>query len=85
MTVTQSKHEILWEPDTPREAVADAIASLRVDGLELDEFGMALMQRVANEEIDEEQAIAILLQQYRKWAATPTSTPAAASSATDLV
>jgi hypothetical protein len=66
MTVSQSKHEILWEPDTPREAMADAIASLRVDGLELDEFGMALMQRVANEEIDEEQAIAILLQQYRK-------------------
>jgi len=53
--------------------------------LSLDEFGTALMQRVANEEIDEEQAIAILLQQYRKWAATPTSTPAAASSATDLV
>ena len=66
MTVSQSKNEILWEPDTPREAVASAIASLRVDGLELDEFGLALMQRIADEEIDEEQAIAILLEKYRK-------------------
>ena len=66
MSVSQSQHEILWEPETPREAVASAIASLRVDGLELDEFGLALMQRIADEEIDEEQAIAILLEKYRK-------------------
>jgi hypothetical protein len=65
MTVSQ-EHEILWEPADPREAVADAVASLRVDGLELDEFGSALMQRVADEEIDEDEAIAVLLQQYRK-------------------
>ena len=65
MTVSQ-EHEILWEPATPREAVENAIASLRVDGLELDEFGLALMRRIANEEIDEEQAIAILLDQYRQ-------------------
>jgi hypothetical protein len=65
MTVSQ-EHDILWEPDEPREAVADAIASLRVDGLELDEFGLALMQRIADEEIDEDEAIAVLLQQYRK-------------------
>ena len=66
MTVSQSRNEILWEPLSPREAVAEAIASLRVDGLELDEFGLAVMQRVADEEIDEEQAIAIILDQYRK-------------------
>ena len=34
MTVSQSQHEILWEPEDPREAVANAIASLRVDGIE---------------------------------------------------
>ena len=39
MSVSQ-EHEILWEPASPREAVEDAIASLRVDGLELDEFGL---------------------------------------------
>jgi hypothetical protein len=66
MTVSQSRHEILWEPCTAREAVEEALASFRVDGLELDEFGMALMQRVANEEIDEEQAIAFALQHYRR-------------------
>ena len=66
MTVSQSQHEILWEPSTPREAVANAIASLRVDGLELDEFGAALMERVANEEIDEDEAVAVALQHYRK-------------------
>lgn len=66
MTVSQSRHEILWEPCTAREAVEETLASMRVDGLELDAFGMALMERVANEEIDEEQAIAILLEQYRK-------------------
>jgi Antitoxin VbhA len=65
MTVSQT-HGILWEPDGPREAVADAIASLRVDGLELDEFGAALMQRVADGEIAEDEAIAIALQHYRK-------------------
>jgi hypothetical protein len=65
MTVSQEQG-ILWEPADPREAVADAIASLRVDGLELDEVGLALMQRIADGEIDEDEAIAILLQQYRK-------------------
>jgi hypothetical protein len=32
MTVSQT-YEILWEPDEPAEAVAGAIALLRVDGL----------------------------------------------------
>ena len=64
MTVSQER-EILWEPLSPREAVADAIASLRVDGLELDEFGATLMQRVADEEIDEDQAVALALQHYK--------------------
>ena len=66
MTVSQSEQDVLWEPETPREAVAGAIASLRVDGLELDEFGAALMQRIADEEIDEDEAIALALQHYRK-------------------
>ena len=65
MMVSQG-HEILWEPEDPHEAVADTLASLRVDGLELDEFGLALMQRVADGEIDHDRAIAILLQHYRK-------------------
>jgi hypothetical protein len=65
MSISQS-HEILWEPDTPREAVEHAIASLRVDGLELDEFGTLLVQRVADEEIDEDEAIPIALAHYRK-------------------
>ena len=65
MTVSQ-ENEIQWEPLSPREAVEDTLASFRVDGLELDEFGLALMQRIADEEIDEDQAIAILLQHYRK-------------------
>jgi Antitoxin VbhA len=64
MTVSQA-HEILWEPDDPRDAVADAIASLRVDGLELDEFGAALMERVADGDVDDDEAIAIALQHYR--------------------
>ena len=46
--------------------MADTLASFRVDGLELDEFGLALMQRIADEEIDEDEAIAILLAHYRK-------------------
>ena len=66
MAVSQFEQDVLWEPDSPREAVAGAIASLRVDGLELDEFGMSVMQRVADGEIDEDEAIAIFLDQYRK-------------------
>ena len=63
MMVSQG-HEILWEPEDPHEAVADTLASLRVDGLELDEFGLALVQRGADGEIDHDRAIAIL--HYRK-------------------
>ena len=66
MTASQFEQDVLWEPDEPAEAVAGAIASLRVDGLELDEFGAAIMQRVADGEIDEDEAIAIFLAQYRK-------------------
>jgi hypothetical protein len=66
MTVSQFEQDLLWEPDEPAEAVAGAIGSLRVDGLELDEFGAAVMQRVAEGEIDEDEAIAIFLAQYRK-------------------
>jgi antitoxin VbhA-like protein len=66
MTVSQFEQDVLWEPLSPAEAVADAIASMRVDGLELDEFGLALMQRIADEEIDEDEAIAILLAHYGK-------------------
>ena len=66
MTVSQFEQDLLWEPDEPAEAVAGAIGSLRVDGLELDEFGAALMQRIADEEIDEDEAIALALQHYRK-------------------
>jgi hypothetical protein len=65
MTVPQYDQDILWEPESSRDAVADAIGSLRVDGLELDEFGLALMQRVADEEIDEDEAVALALQYYK--------------------
>jgi hypothetical protein len=60
------EQEILWEPDDPREAVADTLASLRVDGLEPSPFGMSVLQRVADGEIDEDEAVAILIRHYRK-------------------
>ena len=66
MAVSQFEHDVLWEPESQREAVADTLASFRVDGLELDEFGMSVMQRVADGEIDEDEAISIFLDQYRK-------------------
>ena len=65
MSVSQEP-EILWEPENARDAVANAIASLRVDGLELDEFGSSLMQRVADEEIDDDEAIALAVAHYRR-------------------
>ena len=66
MTVSQDKDkDILWEPLSPREAVADTLASLRVDGLEPDEFGMAIMRRIADGEIDHDQAIAEILARHR--------------------
>ena len=65
MTVSQSRHEILWEPQEPREAVDDTLASLRVDGLEPSPFAMAIMQRIADGEIDEDQAVAEILAHYR--------------------
>lgn len=65
MTVSQEP-EILWEPLEGHEALEDTLASLRVDGLELDEFGLSVMHRVADGEIDHDQAIAIFLDQYRR-------------------
>jgi hypothetical protein len=65
MTVSQSKHEILWEPEERRESVRDAIASLRVDGLEPSAFGAAVMQRVADGEIDTDEAVAEILAHHR--------------------
>jgi hypothetical protein len=65
MTVPQYDQDILWAPDDPREAVADTLASLRVDGLELDESGLAIMQRIADGEIDHDEAIAEILACYR--------------------
>jgi hypothetical protein len=65
MTVSQSKHEILWEPDDRQEALADSIASLRVDGLKVGPFGMAVMQRVADGEIDTDEAVAAILAHHR--------------------
>ena len=64
MTVSQ-ENEILWEPESPREAVADAVASLRVDGLEPSPFAVAVMQRVAGGEIDTDEAVAVLLAHHR--------------------
>jgi hypothetical protein len=66
MTVSQSQHEIRWEPLSAREAVEDTLGSFQVDGLELDEFGRSLMQRIADEEIDHDEAIALALQHYRR-------------------
>ena len=59
------EHPILWEPDDSHAAMAEAIASLRVDGLELDEFGLSLLQRIADGEIDTEEAVAIAIRHYK--------------------
>lgn len=65
MTVSQYEQDVLWEPESPREAVEGAIALLRVDGIELSPFGAAVMERVADGEIDEDEAIAELLAHHR--------------------
>ena len=65
MTVEQSRHEILWEPEAPREALDGALASLRVDGIEPTAFGAAVMERVADGEIDTDEAVAALLAHHR--------------------
>ena len=65
MAVGEPEHEIRREPGRPRDVAACAIPSLPADGDELDDFGAALMRRVADGEIDEEQAIALALEHYR--------------------
>ena len=64
MTVSQDEG-ILWEPLSRREAVAETLASLRVDGLELDEHGAAVLQRIADGEIDHDRAVAEIVAHYR--------------------
>lgn len=66
MTVPKYEQDILWDPQDPHEALADTLASLRVDGLELDDFGLSLMHRVADGEIDHDEAVAEILALYRK-------------------
>ena len=65
MTVSQSEHEILWEPEERAESVAEAVALLRVDGIEPSPFGTAVMQRVAEGEIDTDEAVAEILAHHR--------------------
>lgn len=62
MSVTQDEQQLLAER---HDAVAEAIASVRAEGLEPTEAGLALLEAIANGEIDEDRAIEELLRPYR--------------------
>jgi Antitoxin VbhA len=48
-----------------REAVAEALASVRAEGLEPSDAGLRLLEALADGRVTEEQAIARLLQRHR--------------------
>lgn len=66
VVMSVSQYETLVEAAQRREAVAEALASVRAEGLEPSPEGLALFEAVAAGEMTEEQAIELILQRYRK-------------------
>ncbi|MFR9806913.1 antitoxin VbhA family protein [Pseudonocardia sp. RS010] len=54
-----------------RDAVAEALASVRAEGLEPSSTGLSLCEAIARGELDPEQAVARLTAHYRPHARSP--------------
>ena len=60
---------------TLSEALADAVASVRLEGLRISPDGLAVLERIAAGEITSEQARMLILAKYQR----PSSAPNTAS------
>ena len=74
VVMSVSRYQQLVEAAERRDAVADALVSVRVEGLEPSVEGLALLEAIATGEMNEDQAVNQLRQRYRRWAGIPTST-----------
>lgn len=66
VVMSVSQYESLVEAAQRREAVAEALASVRAEGLEPSPEGLALLEAIAVGELTEDQAISQLLQRYHQ-------------------
>jgi PHD/YefM family antitoxin component YafN of YafNO toxin-antitoxin module len=66
VVMSVSQYQELTEAAERREAVAEALASVRAEGLEPSAEGLALLEAIATGEIDEDEAIERLHQLYRR-------------------
>jgi prevent-host-death family protein len=66
VVMSVSQYERLIEAAAWREAAAEALASVRAEGLEPSREGRAVLEEVAAGRLPEDQAIARLLQRHRR-------------------
>lgn len=66
VVMSASQYQQLVEAAERRDAVAEALASVRVEGLEPSVEGLALLEAIATGEMNEDQAIDQLRQLYRR-------------------
>jgi len=66
VVMSVSQYQQLMEAAERREAVAEALASVRAEGLEPSVECLALLEAIAAGEMDEDQAIDQLRQRYRR-------------------
>jgi hypothetical protein len=64
MSVEQ--YEFLVRSARRRDAVAEALASVRAEGLEPSVEGLTLLEQIANGQIDESRAIELLRDRYQR-------------------
>ncbi len=66
VVMSVSQYQQLVEAAERRAAVAEALASVRAEGLEPSAEGLALLEAIATGEMNEDQAIDQLRQHYRR-------------------
>lgn len=66
VVMSVSQYQQLLEAAERHDAVAEALASVRIEGLEPTAEGLAVLEAVAAGELDEDQAIERLRQRHRR-------------------
>lgn len=75
VVISAQRYRELTELDRRREAMDDALGSVRADGLEPSSEALALFEEVVAGKMTSEEVVRQLLARYNEWpAGTPTST-----------
>ncbi len=66
VVMSVSQYRVLMDAAERRDAVAEALASVRAEGLEPSAEGLRLLEAIAGGEMDEDHALEVLRQRYRR-------------------